>query len=237
VIVADGATGGLARTLGFGAHTSRLVALRGYAATARDLPNAYGCAYARSVLPGYAWIFPVAPRRANVGLVVTEATAKRAAGDLRGVLRAWLARSAWARGLLGDEPELEDVHGGVIPTGRARRVAGPVFLAGDAAGTADPLTAEGVSQALACGRAAARALIDANGDVAAAGRQYAATFGSVDRNAREALRMRAMFAAFVEPLIALAAANARAARVLSAVAYTAKDESWVRAMLRETFAR
>ncbi|MEN8804998.1 MAG: NAD(P)/FAD-dependent oxidoreductase, partial [Wenyingzhuangia sp.] len=47
-----------------------------------------------------------------------------------------------------------------------------VFLIGDAAGFADPLTAEGISNAILSGRLAANAIAKANGDTRLAGKLY-----------------------------------------------------------------
>jgi flavin-dependent dehydrogenase len=73
VLLAEGATGGLGATLGLGRHRSRLVALRGYVRSERDLDPAFGLHFDPAVVPGYAWIFPVTQRYANVGILVEPA--------------------------------------------------------------------------------------------------------------------------------------------------------------------
>ena len=67
------------------------------------------------------------------------------------------------------------VRGAPIPV-RPRRTAarGRVFLAGDAAGLADPLTGEGISLAIRSGRLAAEALLAARLDPRGATRGYLA---------------------------------------------------------------
>ncbi|MBD5653642.1 MAG: FAD-dependent monooxygenase, partial [Candidatus Eremiobacteraeota bacterium] len=94
VVLAEGAGGALAGKLGFGKHGTRLVALRGYTQAVRPLDPVFGLYFDRGVSPGYGWIFPLDERRANVGILVDQRAVKRAAGDLRGMLKAWLRKSA-----------------------------------------------------------------------------------------------------------------------------------------------
>jgi geranylgeranyl reductase family protein len=227
VLLADGATGGLAHKRGFPPFRSRLVALRGYVDVEDDVPAEYAVHYARALTPGYAWLFPVGPRRFNVGLAVDARTAARAGGDVRAMLRDWLRSSRFAREAIGDASQVVDVTGGVIPSGRGRRYAEGVFLVGDAAGVADPLSAEGVSQALTTGRAAAAALIAASGNVAVAGAAYEAGLRRFDRNEREARRMRALFRVGGDLLVRLATRRPKLAAYVVETGYFLKsDASW-----------
>jgi geranylgeranyl reductase family protein len=226
LLVADGATGALATKLGFPPHHSRLVALRGYADTRAPLSAEYRVHYDAAFLPGYAWLFPVAPRRANVGIAVTEDCANRFGGDLRAALRAWLARDAQASAYVAPDAVIEDVHGGVIPSGRDRRYANRALLIGDAAGVADPLSAEGVSQAIATGLAAAAALL-AHDDVDAAGAAYERALAPFDRNELEARKMMRWMRVAAGPICRLAALRPPVADALIATGYFLKpDGSW-----------
>ncbi|HYL56911.1 MAG TPA: geranylgeranyl reductase family protein [Gemmatimonadales bacterium] len=97
---------------------------------------------------GYAWVFPKATHL-SVGVL----TGHRGAINLHQHVEAYLR----AIGLVARSVER---HGFVIPI---RPRAGPlargrVLLTGDAAGLADPLTAEGISPAARSGRLAARAI-------------------------------------------------------------------------------
>jgi len=198
VLLAEGATGGLGASLGFGKHRSRLVALRGYVRTTRDLDPSFGLHFDRAFVPGYAWIFPLDTRHANVGLLVDERASRK--GNLRAILDRWLAQSPFALESLGANPVVERLSGGVIPTGRARRVAGGVFAIGDAAGVADPFSAEGIAQAMTTGRDAARALLNSGGDIAKASASYRRDLRPFDAHARASRRMRLVFSAVVDPL-------------------------------------
>jgi len=221
IVLADGATGGLARELGFPGHRLRLAAYRGYAALHAPLGPEYQVHYARDFLPGYAWLFPSETGRVNVGAVLGGR------GDVRAALRAWLGRSAIARAALGSDSRLEDGRGGVIPVGRATRSRGDVHLLGDAAGVADPLSAEGVSQAMATGRLFATAWLDANGEPHGTAAAYARSLAAFDANNREALRMRRLFGWLADPLVALAARRPELADHVVATGYFAKtDAAW-----------
>ena len=222
VVLAEGATGALASSLGFGKHASRLVALRGYAEARRPLDDVFGLYFDRGVSPGYGWIFPLDERRANVGLLVDERAVRRRGGDLRGLFARWLRTSPRARAVLDPRQPLESVAGGVIPTGRKRRSGGGVFLVGDAAGVADPFSAEGIYQAMSSGRAAARVLL-AHGPGQAAERAYAHALRPFDRNAREATRLRLGFGFVIDPLAKRALRRPALAHHLSSTGFFMKE--------------
>ena len=221
-IVAEGATGGLAAKLGFGRHRSRLVAIRAYATAVRPLDAVFGLHFDRIVSPGYGWSFPLDDRRANVGVLVGERAVKRRGGDLRGLLREWLETNPVARETFARGVTLEKLAGGVIPTGRARRTRHGVFLVGDAAGVADPFSAEGIYQAMATGRDAARALL-AHGPGSRAERTYTRALRRFDRNAAEATRLRLGFGFVIDPLARRALIRPGLAHHLSATGFFMKD--------------
>jgi len=222
VVVAEGAAGGIAAELGFGRHRSRLVALRGYAAAAAPLDPVFGLYFDRGVSPGYGWIFPLAAEGANVGLLVDERAVARGRGDLRGMLRGWLAASAIARDRLGAAPALEKLAGGIIPSGRRRRVRDGAYLVGDAAGVADPFSAEGIYQAMASGREAARALLRL-GPGARAEAAYRRALRPFDRNDAEARRLRLGFGAVIDVLGRRALVRPALAQHLSATGFFMKE--------------
>jgi len=99
---------------------------------------------------GYAWIFPK-KNHLSVGLG-GYVTGKL---DLKARLEHFLKSSAI------DDVEKIDRHGYFIPFGVREEgfVKDRVLLAGDAAGFVDPVTGEGITNAVLSGRAAARALI------------------------------------------------------------------------------
>lgn len=114
------------------------------------------------LLPGYAWSFPLADGRVNVGFGVP----RRAAGSGAELRRQWaaiLARPHVAR-LLGDSPHPEGIlKTWPIPTAQHRSPSsaldGRVLFVGDAARAPDSMTGEGIGQALETAELAAGAIV------------------------------------------------------------------------------
>jgi geranylgeranyl reductase family protein len=222
ILLGEGATGGLGAACGLPPHAERLPAYRGYCPPREPLEPAYQVHYAAAVVPGYFWIFPGARAgAANVGAMLVER------GDVRARLRAWLDTSRLAERWFGKNAELHDGAGGVIPAGRAARIAGHVFAIGDAAGVADPLTGEGISQAMLSGRFAAEALIGSGGDVRAAAHAYTRQLAAFDRNNREALRMRRFVGKYARLFFQIAARRPAFGDEIIASGYFRKsDDAW-----------
>jgi flavin-dependent dehydrogenase len=115
--------------------------------------------FERDLLPGYAWVFPLGEGQANVGFGVLRADG-RTGRELKELWPALLARPT-IRDILGPRAHaLEPVHAWPIPTRyEPRRLAhGRVLFAGDAAGVVDPMTGEGIAQAIETGMLAAQAI-------------------------------------------------------------------------------
>jgi geranylgeranyl reductase family protein len=139
------------------------------------------------LLPGYAWVFPLPDGRANVGYGVLRADG-RTGRDLKQLWPELLARPAM-REILGlDAQPLESVRAWPIPTrySPARLQHGRVLFAGDAAGVVDPMTGEGIAQALETGMLAAESI--------ALGGDYA-------RRVERALGRDLRFAAFLQRIV------------------------------------
>ncbi len=115
------------------------------------------------IYPGYGWLFPGEPGRANVGIGVGMGTRRRAAS-----LRADLARFCTmlrGTGDLAADAQHGDVTGGWLRMGGTGTppAARNVLLAGDAAGLINPLQGEGIGPAMVSGQLAAEALLAAGG--------------------------------------------------------------------------
>lgn len=125
------------------------------------------------LLPGYAWVFPLGNGRANVGFGIP----RRPGVSVRPMARIWrdLPRRPAMAAVLGDAtpegthrawPIPADLHRGPLAVGR-------VLFAGDAAAVTDPMTGEGIAQALLTGALAAEA-VTAGGGASAVARRYSA---------------------------------------------------------------
>lgn len=114
------------------------------------------------LLPGYAWVFPVGGGRANVGFGVLRdvhsgvRSGKQLAAQWRDVVNGPKLRE-----ILGPRAEAEGPHRAwPIPASfdPTRLTHDRVLFVGDAAGVVDPMTGEGIAQALDTGVLAARAI-------------------------------------------------------------------------------
>jgi flavin-dependent dehydrogenase len=102
------------------------------------------------VVPGgYGWVFPK-DGHANYGVGGWAAEGPRLRGHLR--------RLCEVHGV--DVDRLTDLHGRRLPFRRTTEAArGPVLLVGDAAGLVDPLSGDGIYEALLSARVAADAIL------------------------------------------------------------------------------
>jgi len=123
--------------------------------------------FEKDLLPGYAWVFPLPGGQVNVGYGVLRDD-RRKGRDLK---RLWpnLLERRVVRDILGPKAQaIDSVRAWPIPAryDRARLTDGRVLYVGDAAGVVDPMTGEGIAQALDTGTLAAEA-IARGGDVGA----------------------------------------------------------------------
>ena len=111
------------------------------------------------LLPGYAWSFPLPDGRANVGFGI-----QRSSGiPVRSMKELWpaLLERDHIREVLGADAVAEAPHRAwPIPAriDKASLYCGRALFAGDAAAATDPMTGEGIAQALVTGRLAAEAI-------------------------------------------------------------------------------
>jgi geranylgeranyl reductase family protein len=164
VIAADGATSRLRREAGLPRSPlgSHVYALRCYATVQAPLDPLFDVyvplLYEGGLLAGYGWVFPVAPRRANVGVAYYEPPPGRPRARIREVLASFIgsleSQSTHRFGRLTDRSE---PIGAPIATQFSPELSqrGPLIFTGEAARAADPLSGEGISFALTSGDQAA----------------------------------------------------------------------------------
>jgi menaquinone-9 beta-reductase len=135
-----------------------------------DDPRLY-VLFEADLLPGYAWVFPLPDGRANVGFGVLrrpDMTGK----ELNARWRELLTRPS-VRSVLGPAAEPEATHRAWPIPASFRYDAlsdGRVLYVGDAANVVDPLTGEGIAQAIETATLAVDAI--ATGDAAGVGQRY-----------------------------------------------------------------
>ena len=172
VIAADGAWSPTRKLLGGTERAGRYLgdwhALRQYVGGVG--PEAAGRLWVwfePDLLPGYAWSFPLGGGRANVGYGVPRRPGVRS-GPMGALWDAVLDRPH-IRAVLGPAARAEEpVRAWPIPASVDRSLltgmGGRVLFAGDAARATDPMTGEGIAQALESGMAAARSILGAGPD-------------------------------------------------------------------------
>ena len=123
-------------------------------------------AFARDILPGYAWIFPVEPGLFNVGCGLFRPLRHKGRIHLRQAFDRFLRNFDLARRLLETGDIVSPLRGALLYSGweQARAVApGGLLGVGEVIGTTSPFTGEGVGQAMQCGLLAGSLLADALG--------------------------------------------------------------------------
>lgn len=126
------------------------------------------------LLPGYAWSFPLADGSANVGFGILRDDGSYKVADMAPLWREFLHRPH-VRDFLGPDATPEGPHRAwPIPARVDRAVLsrGRALIVGDAAAATDPMTGEGIGQALATGRWAAEAIADHPEDPVACAAAY-----------------------------------------------------------------
>jgi geranylgeranyl reductase family protein len=153
VIGADGVNGLTVRSLGLAGQRSHGVALEGNVLHVHAREDYRGRAVVElgTVPGGYAWVFPKGDH-VNVGVGGWETEGPR--------LRAHLERACVEYGLPAER--LESVRGYRLPMRRAGDAirSGRALLVGDAAGLVDPLSGDGIYEALVSGRVAAESALE-----------------------------------------------------------------------------
>jgi len=112
------------------------------------------------LLPGYAWSFPLANGSANIGFGILREGSSYKVGDMAEVWRNFLKRPH-VREFLGPNVQAESPHRAWPIPARVESItltAKRALFVGDAAAATDPMTGEGIGQALSTGRWAAEAI-------------------------------------------------------------------------------
>ena len=163
VVLAVGAASSLAARLGLVEGTAQAVGLRAYLETEAPVPAELIGVFTRDLAPGYGWVFPLGEHRCNVGAVAWDNAAGRRGAPVSDRLRALAGhpavRELFARGRLVGRPRAAQIRSGL--RGVRAPAAGAVLAVGDALAAALPLTDEGIGKALASGRIAAEAILEA----------------------------------------------------------------------------
>jgi geranylgeranyl reductase family protein len=219
VIGADGATSVVGRALRPGFKLPprhRAVAMRTYIEGIELLPHRVEFYFYKQFLPGYGWVFPLGNGRANVGIIMRADRFRRGGRRLEALFGEFLSSPALAGRLRGDHRYERPVSWqlGYATHRRTRRCFDGALLIGDAGAFVDPLTGEGIHNALETAVVAARVVHAAltDGDVSVRRlREFDALcrqrLGSTLRRSLLVERLVSTVPGFVDILFAFANAN------------------------------
>ncbi len=165
VVGADGANSVVARQMGVPRipNEQLAVGLTAYYSGLQPLNqnNPIEIYFFRDILPGYLWIFHHADGKANVGIGMLASAITKKGIDLKKKFSELLSGELLRNRFLNATCK-GGIKGHVLPLGAGRRpVSGNRFLlTGDAAGLIEPLTGEGVGNAIRSGRVASEHIIN-----------------------------------------------------------------------------
>ena len=164
VIAADGMWSPTRRLLGLdvAGYRGDWHAFRQYLGVDGPAASQLHVLFEEDLLPGYFWAFPVPGGTTNAGFGLPRG-GRLPVGDMGGRWKELLARPS-IRDVLGDRVEPEaPVKALPIPArlGGLPLASGRVLFVGDAAAATDPMSGEGIGQALRTGVLAAEAVISA----------------------------------------------------------------------------
>lgn len=165
VIAADGATSAIARGLSpAGAETGQpFLATRAYVTGLQTLSHKVEFHFTDELWPGYGWVFPLSESSANVGVGLLTTRYRRDRVPLHRLLERFLNSRPFRDRLLPDM-RTEQRASWPIPMAFSRRFqrAFPgALLVGDAARLVDPLSGEGIHNAVQSALLAAQVTFNA----------------------------------------------------------------------------
>lgn len=162
IVAADGANSVIARKLNLNNSMPkhRAFAVRAYFKNVKKLDTYFELHYEKTVLPGYSWIFPISETEANVGLGVMNRFSD--GKNCRNMFNLFLRENRFAQEKLSEAEMIPNSFKGYpLPLGAfpGKRSYQNVILIGDAGSFIDPISGEGISNALKTGRMAAKVII------------------------------------------------------------------------------
>jgi geranylgeranyl reductase family protein len=113
--------------------------------------------FLKEIMPGYLWVFPMEGDKANVGIGVLSSHVSKKKINLKNVLNQFLETHPLLQDRFKEAKALESIKGFSLPLGsKKRNISGDRYLlTGDAASLIDPLSGEGIGNAIRSGRVAA----------------------------------------------------------------------------------
>lgn len=175
VVGADGASSMVATKLGLNnpLPEHECIALRVYYENIADCSPNIEIHFVDSLLPGYFWIFPLENNTANVGVGMLTSDIKKKNIKLQEEMFRAIQKDPLFKERFKNARQISDVKGWRLPLGSFHRKAhgNGWLLVGDAASLIDPFSGEGVGNAMAAAKHAAKRI-----DAAIAANDFSESF-------------------------------------------------------------
>ena len=159
VILAVGASTGLLQRLGFfKPGKTANVAARAYFEGVQGLDDSVTLFFDDVPLPGYGWVFPTGPNRANIGCGVFYEAGLSQASQLRRMVET----HPYLRRILKDARQVGPVKGYPLRTDFSPQHSGSgrILVIGEAVGLVNPITGEGIDYALESAQMASEVILN-----------------------------------------------------------------------------
>ncbi|MBI4551696.1 MAG: geranylgeranyl reductase family protein [Candidatus Latescibacteria bacterium] len=157
-VIATGADVSLLRPLGMVVQPQMsAIAMRCYVRSSFSIEHPV-ISFDRSIIPGYAWIFPLRNDEYNVGCGIVYRGPAREQANLKEIFQTFITAFPLARRLLQDGEALTPLRGARLRWGLAgtRPITdGNVLAIGETIGATFPFTGEGIGKAMETGELAA----------------------------------------------------------------------------------
>ena len=157
-IIATGASLNLLKKTGFiETMPAPIIAARAYYEGVRGISDSFDFHFDGVGLPGYGWIFPLGEGRANIGVCYMPGNKTRTPKNIKKMLRDFVELPSFHSMLSSATPTTEFKSYPIrTDFSTVRTYHGRTILIGEAAGLVNPLTGEGIDNALECGKIAAQ---------------------------------------------------------------------------------
>jgi len=165
VIAADGATSVVANKFGLNKNPQDhfIVAIRAYYKNVKGLTDRIEIHLIKRLIPGYFWIFPLPNNEANVGLGMIVKDMRKKNINLKHALLQEIKENPLFVERFREAQLVGEIRGWNLPIASYKRkcYGNGLLLVGDAASLIDPLSGEGVGNAMISGKIAAEVAIEA----------------------------------------------------------------------------
>ena len=129
----------------------------------KDITDRIEIHLVKNLIPGYFWIFPLPDGEANVGLGMIISDMQEKKINLKQAVLDEIQKNPLFKDRFAGAQIVDDVKGWTLPVASYRRKSygNGFLLLGDAASLIDPLSGEGVGNAMISGKLAAETVIEA----------------------------------------------------------------------------